>query len=248
MRWKTRTENEREREIVWVSRPREARAQREREREAVERKDGGLTEMGGGGGVGALHAGALAVPNSVRRCAVREAALHGNLLVRLGVDPAVPHGDPRPAAGLDGRGARHLDQVRVGDLGVLLLEGREQGHRGAQTRVPSVRELLVESYARHRPAVPRRAIVVPAVVPGQAHQDRGALLRLHEARAIRVRAPQGLLHHPKSRRRLDRRRRRRRRRNGRNRRYRSPRNTTTGWALQQAKGRSVQPSHAFAIP
>ena len=97
--------------------------------------------------------------------AVREPSLDGDGSVGLGVHPAVPHRYLRASARLDGRRARHLDDVRVRKARMLVLERLDQTHRAVQARVAAVREFLIEPDAGTGPAVAGVAIVIPAVVP-----------------------------------------------------------------------------------
>ena len=97
--------------------------------------------------------------------AVREPSLDGDGSVGLGVHPAVPHRYLRASARLDGRRARHLDDVRVRKARMLVLERLDQTHRAVQARVAAVREFLIEPDAGTGPAVAGVAIVIPGVVP-----------------------------------------------------------------------------------
>ena len=97
--------------------------------------------------------------------AVREPSLDGDGSVGLGVHPAVPHRYLRASARLDGRRARHLDDVRVRKARMLVLERLDQTYRAVQARVAAVREFLIEPDAGTGPAVAGVAIVIPAVVP-----------------------------------------------------------------------------------
>mmetsp|Transcript_19384 Transcript_19384/g.67490 ORF Transcript_19384/g.67490 Transcript_19384/m.67490 type:complete len:390 (-) Transcript_19384:1193-2362(-) len=100
------------------------------------------------------------------------------------VDATVLHLDLRPAGVLDAHGGAHLDQVRPGDEGVVLVEGLQEVNGLVQPIVRAVVEFRSVDdgsvCTAHVGELGLSLVVSAGVVPTQAHHDRIAILHVDE--------------------------------------------------------------------
>ncbi len=140
------------------------------------------------------EAGRPAAPRCPRALARGRA---GAVLGPADVQAAVLHGDGRSASGLHGASRGHLDEVRPGHEIVLRLEWLEVTLGLVQPVVRAHAQFrCVGDGAVRSASLGERldALVVRAgVVPGQAHEDRIAVLLIDELHEICTKAPKLVL-------------------------------------------------------
>mmetsp|Transcript_28733 Transcript_28733/g.62946 ORF Transcript_28733/g.62946 Transcript_28733/m.62946 type:complete len:434 (+) Transcript_28733:487-1788(+) len=118
-----------------------------------------------------------------------QAAIGRHFGVGLRIHAPIYHVNLRSTGNVNGCGARHLKQVRVCHFRVPVLDGLEEGNSIRDTRVPVVTQFFLEPNGPIRTPSLGVDVVITAVVPRKAHQQRGAFLALHKLMTGTIRRP-----------------------------------------------------------